>query len=233
MKVQKKITKKKLKQPDEFLTFTERSFFMVNRHIKKIAAAAALVLLLFLSFFLFRMWDERREEAASQKFIAALEIYSTVNAPYREGSPVEYKKALEEFETIAQAYPRTSSGRISLIYKGAIHLRLGELDEAIQACEAFLKKAGKERLYQLFALESLGYAHEGKKDYEKAAEIYQKIIRWGESYYWAGAHLNLARCYENLGKNDKALENYRTFLNVSPKSSSNHFVLRKISVLEK
>jgi tetratricopeptide (TPR) repeat protein len=233
MKVKKKITKKKLKQPDEFLTFTEKSFLLINQHIKKIVIGALLVLILFLSFFLFRMWDQRREEEASQKFILALEAYSVVNSPYHEGSPAEYKKALEGFEEVIKTYSRTSSGRISLIYKGGIHLRLGEFDEAIHAYQTFLQKAGKERLYQLFALEGLGYAHEGKKDYEKAVEIYQKIIKWGESYYWVGAHLNMARCYEKLGKTEEALENYRTFLKVSPKSSSNNSVLRKISIWEK
>lgn len=232
MKVKKKITKKKLKQPDEFLTFTEKSFLLFNQHIKKIVVAAALALLLFLTFFLFRMWDERREEAAGQKFIAALEAYSMADSPYRESSPAPYKKALEEFEEIVRAYPRTSSGKLSLMYTGALHLRLGELDEAVRAYETFLKKSGKERLYQLFALESLGYAHERKNEYEKAAQIYQKIIKWGESYDWAGAHLNLARCYEKLGKTSEALENYRAFLKISQKSSSNHFVLRKISALE-
>jgi hypothetical protein len=36
-----------------------------------------------------------------------------------------------------------------------------------------------------------------------------------------------------LGKNDEALENYRTFLKVSPKSLSTNSVLRKVSIFEK
>lgn len=233
MKVKKKITKKKLKQPDEFISFTERSYLFIGEHIKKIGVGAILVLVLVSSFFLFRMWDQRKEDEANQKFMLALEAYQMVSSPYREGSPADYKKALEGFEEVIKAYSRTSSGKHSLIYKGGIHLRLSEFDEAINAYDTFLRKAGKERLYQLFAFEGLGYAHEGKKDYEKAVKAYQEIIKLGEKYQWAGIHLSLARCYEKLGKNDEALENYKVFLKASPKSLSNNSVLKKVSILEK
>ena len=234
MKVKKKITKKKLKQPDEFLGFTEKSYLFISHHIKKMAIGLILVLVLILSFFLFRMWDQKKEDEANQKFILALEAYQMVSSPYREGSPAEYKKVLEGFEMVIKTYSRTSSEKYSLIYKGGIHLRLGEFDEAINAYDAFLKKkTGKEKLYQLFALEGLGYGYEGKKDYEKAVKAYQEIIKLGEKYHWAGVHLNMARCYEKLGKTDEALENYRTFLKISPKSLSTNSVLRKVSIFEK
>ncbi|MDP3016208.1 MAG: hypothetical protein Q8N70_03940, partial [Deltaproteobacteria bacterium] len=79
MKVKKKITKKKLKQPDEFLSFTEKSYLFISHHIKKMAIGAILVLVLILSFFLFRMWDQKKEDEANQKFILALEAYQMVS----------------------------------------------------------------------------------------------------------------------------------------------------------
>jgi tetratricopeptide (TPR) repeat protein len=232
MKVKKKITKKKLKQPDEFLTVTEKSYLFIGQHLKKIAIGAMIVLVLIVSFFLFRMWDQGKEDEANQKFALALEGYLMVSSPYREGGPAEYKKVLEGFEEVIKTYPRTSSGRFSLLHKGRIHLRLGEFDEAINAFDGFLKKIG-ERLYQVFALEGLGYAHEGKKDYEKAVKAYQEIIKLGSGYDWAGAHLNIARCYEKMGKNDEALENYKAFLKISPKSLSANSALKKVSMFEK
>src|SRR4030042_1982318 len=73
----------------------------------------------------------------------------------------------------------------------------------------------------------------GQKDYEKAVKAYQEIIKLGEKYHWAGVHLNMARCYEKLGKTDEALENYRAFLQISPKSLSTNSILKKISIFEK
>jgi len=233
MKVKKKITKKKLKQPDEFLSFSEKSYLWISQHLRKIAMGALIVFIISLSIFLYRMWDQKKEVEANQKFASALEAYQHLISPYQERSQPEYKQVLERFEEVVKNYSRTSSGRFSLIYKGAIHLRLGEFDEAINAYEGFLKKAGKEKLYQLFALEGLGYAFEGKKDYEKAVKTYQEIIKLGREYDWAGAYLNVARCFEKMGKNDVALENYKAFLKASPKSLAANSVLKKISFLEK
>lgn len=233
MKVKKKIIKKRLKQPDEFISFAAKSYLFISQHIKKIAFSVIVVLMILSSLYLFRMWDQKKEDEANQKFILALETFQTISSPYREVSAADYKKALEGFEELLKAYPHTTAAKISLIYKGGIHLRLGEFDEAIKTYEASLKKVGKERLYHFLSLEGLGYAHEGKREYEKAVKTYQEIIRLDDQYEWTGIRLNIARCYEKLGKKDEALENYRAFLKTSPKAVASNSVLKKISFLEK
>jgi tetratricopeptide (TPR) repeat protein len=110
---------------------------------------------------------------------------------------------------------------------------LSEFEEAIKAYQTFLSKSGKEKLYRLFALEGLGYAYEGKKDYEKTIQTYQKILEMGEGFQLGDAYLTIGLCYEKLGKNKEALENYKAFLKVSQKSMMTNAVLRKISYLEK
>jgi tetratricopeptide (TPR) repeat protein len=120
-----------------------------------------------------------------------------------------------------------------MLYKGNLCLRLGEFEEAIKAYETFLQKAGKEKLYRSFVMEGLGYAYEGKKDYEKAINAYQKNIGSGENFELGNAYLGMGRCYEKLGKNKEALENYKNFLKASRKSSMTNIVLKKLSYLEK
>ena len=164
----KKVIRRKLREPDEFISLTEQAFLFVTHHYKKIAVGGIIILAVLFSIFLFKKWEERREGEAYQKFSAALEIYQLTSSPYREGSPEEYKNAVEKFDEVISKFPRTSSGKLSLLYKGNVHLRLGEFEEAIKAYQAFLQKAGKEKLYRVFALEGLGYAFEGKRDYEKA-----------------------------------------------------------------
>ncbi len=229
----KKIIKKKLKEPDEFVSLTERAYLSVSRHLKPIAGAGVLVFLIVLFFFLFQRWERRSEENAFQMLNVAVETYQMVNSPYREGSPQEYKSVLEKFKEVATKFPKSSSGRLAILYEGNIDLRLGEFDQAIQAYENFLQKGGKEKLYRCFAMEGLGYSYEGKKDYEKAINAYQKEIESGENFQLANAYLGLGRCYEKLGKSKEALENYRSFMKVSQKSEMSNIVLGKISNLEK
>jgi tetratricopeptide (TPR) repeat protein len=223
----KKISRKQLKQPDEFISVTQTALLFISRHSGKVAAGGIILLVILLSIFLFQKWEKSKNEEAYRKFSLALQSYQI------EGETSEYKNVLAKFDEVIGKSPGTFWGKLALLYKGNVHLRLGAFDEAIEAYNTFLQKAGKEKVYRLFALEGLGYAYEGKKDYQKALEAYQKIIEGGESFQMANAYLNEGRCYEKLGKNREALENYKLFLKVSQKSQMTNAVLRKISHLEK
>jgi tetratricopeptide (TPR) repeat protein len=227
----KKIIKKKLKKPDEFITLTERTFLFITHHSRSIAVGGGIVLILLLFIFSFQKWEKKNEGNAYQMFHLAAETYRMVSSPYREESPQEYRTVLEKFDEVITKYPRTSSGKIALLFKGNIYLRLDEFEDAIKAYEVFLQKTGKEKLYRSFALDGLGYAYEGKKDYEKAVDAYQRLVGLGEGFQSADAYLGLGRCYEKMRKTKEALENYKNFIRVSQKSEMTNIVLRKISDL--
>ena len=229
----KKIIKKNLKKPDEFITLTERTFLFVTHHSRPIAVGAGIVLILLLGIFSFQKWEKKNEGNAFQMFHLAVETYGMVSSPYRDGSPQEYRTVLEKFDEIITKYPKTSSGKIALLFKGNIYLRLGEFDDAIKAYEAFLQKTGEKKLYRSFALDGLGYSYEGKKEYQKAVDAYQRIVGLGEGFQLADAYFGLGRCYEKMGKIKEALEYYRNFVSASKKSEMTNIVLRKISDLEK
>jgi tetratricopeptide (TPR) repeat protein len=229
----KKIKRKKLKEPDEFITFTEKAFRFFIQQAKKIAAGGVVLLVIAISFFLYQRWESHQEGEASQKLGLAIEIYQEAGSANKERSPSVLKDALQKFNEIISRFPRTSSGKLSLLYKGNIHLQLAEFDEAAKTYQAFLKKGPEERPFRAFALEGLGYAYEGKKDYEKAVQAYQRIIDMGDGVESAGAYSGMGRCYERMGKKKEALENYKSFLKVSQKSQMTYAILRKISSLEK
>ena len=232
----KKITKKKLKEPDEFFTLTQRAFLFITGHLRKIITGGIIFLVILLLIVFFQMWERQKEEEAYRDFNLALEIYQRAASPGRERLPLENKEnknVLAKFDEVIGKFPRTSSGKLSLLYKGNLHLRLAEFEEAIKAYQTFLEKAGKEKLYRLFAMEGLGLAYQGKKDYENALQTYQRILEMGDSVQLAGAYLNIGLCYEKLGKNKEALENYKVFLKTSEKSLMTNMILKKISNLEK
>ena len=229
----KKITRRQIRQPDEFFSTTEHLLLFVRDHLKKIVVGVGIIVVIVAAFVLFRIWEEKKENEAQQKLNLAMEMVQLVSSPYREGSPVEYKNALTKMEEIVKAFPRTSSGKFALLYKGNIHLKLGEFDEAIKAYDAFLSQSGSERLYNLLALEGLGYAYEGKKDYGKAIEAYQRIVATDQGFQAREARLKMGHCYEKLGMNKEALENYKAYLEGAQKSLMTNLVLRKISLLEK
>ncbi len=229
----KKIIKKKLKEPDEFITLTERTYFFIAHHFKPIVIGGIIILILILSVFFIQRWGKKNEENAYKMFNLAVETYQMVSTPYREGSLQEYKGVLEKFNEVNTKFSKTKFGKLSNLYKGNIHLRLGEFEEAINAYEDFLQKTGKENFYRSLAMEGLGYSYEGKGEYEKAANAFQKVIDLGENFQFGSAYFGMGRCYEKLGKNKEAVENYKLFLKVSQKSQMANMILRKISSLEK
>lgn len=228
----KKITKKQLKEPDEFLTLTQRAYRFAADHLREIVIGIGLCIFVVGSVFLYQWWQKQKEEKASQELGAALAIYQQVSSPFREGSPQEFQLLTAKFDEVAKNFPGTPSGRLSLLYKGTLHLRTKEFDEAIQAYQAFLDKGGKEGLYRFVALDGLGYAYEGKKDFEKALQAHQKILDLGSGLPMADVYLNIGRCYEKLGKSKEAVENYQAFLKASPRSPMANLALREISRLQ-
>ncbi|MFB3884993.1 MAG: YfgM family protein [Thermodesulfobacteriota bacterium] len=228
----KRITKKKLKEPDEFVSFTEQAFLFITRHGRRIVSGGIVLLIILSAVFLYLRWEKKSEEEAYRKFSLAESLYQMVSSPYREGSPSDYKSVLDKFDEVVKKFPKTSYGKLSLLYQGNIHLRLGEFEEAIGSYQAFLQKAGREKLYRTFAMEGLGYSYEGKKEYERAVQSYEKVLGEGETFQLGDAYLSMGRCYEKLGKKKEALENYKAFLKASQRSTMTNGVLRKISILE-
>ncbi len=228
-----KITKKQLKEPDEFISLTERVFIFFNQHSKKITVAGVLVLVAVIAVVLFRISEKKNEEEAARFFGAALETYNRQVAQTGEGANQDLKEVLAKFDDIITKFPRTSSGAISRLYRGNICLREDQFDEAVKAYAAFLDQAGKKRLYFYLGWEGLGHAYEGKKDYPKAVDAYQKMLQAGEGYQVTEAHLNLGYCYEKLGKTKEALENFKAFLSGDQKSSLTDVIMRKVANLEK
>jgi tetratricopeptide (TPR) repeat protein len=228
-----RITKKKLKQPDEFITLTERSFIFVRQYLKPIGLTAGVVVLVILAVLVYGWWSRAQEARAAVKFQSAIELYQKAMNASREGTSAEFKGVLQNLDELLRQLPRTSSGKIALLYKGNIHLRMGEFQEAIQNYEALLGKSGLEKVYASFAMEGLGYAYEGKKEDEKALQAFRKVLEKGEPFQAAETHLNIGRLCEKLGKPAEALESYQAYLKAAKGSPKAQFVLRKISILEK
>jgi len=229
----KKIPKKKLKEPDEFITFTQKCLLFIGHHQRQIILGGVMFILIILSLLGYGGWERKKEKEAYLKFTTAVEVYQAAISPYRDVELSKFKHILTLFDEVLTKFPRTSSGKLAYLYKGHIHLHLGELGEAISAYQTFLEKWRGEKLFKIFAWEGLGYAFEGKKEFEKAVDAYQRVLELGGEATFSYAYFSKGRCYEKLGRKKEAIESYRSFLKFSEKSNLTPLVLRKISLLEK
>ncbi len=143
---------------------------------------------------------------------------------------------------------------------GNIHIKAGRYDEAIVCYEKAAHaepsspeplsslaaaqfalqnytdaKANWEKAFQIddgnfrvrSGLASIAYI---EKRYDDAIEIFEQLHKEyprSETYLWG-----LAQCYESLGNNEKAVENYRRFVAISSNSKNVEFAEWRIRIFE-
>ena len=78
--------------------------------------------------------------------------------------------------------------------------------------EAFLDGRGTPAEMQAVAWEGMAYAREAKGEYAGALPCYEELLRMDLSYVKPWALMGIARCYQQEGQSEKALDAYRRML---------------------
>ena len=224
----KRIPKKKLKEPDEFITTTAKVLLWIRENLRLILTGIIVGALIAFSIVLWRLRTEKREAEALNSFHRASEILRSTEDRSSKG----YQEAMDEFERIQREYPKTEAAQLAQLQLGQGFLELKQYDRAVEIYRQFLGSNPNERLYRLFALQNLGYAYEGLGDYQRALDSFQGLVDMGESFLQPSAYINSGRCYEKLGKREEALHNYRIFLEKYPDSIMVSMVKNRLSRLE-
>jgi tetratricopeptide (TPR) repeat protein len=223
----KRISKKKLKEPDEFVSTTAKVLLWTRGNLRLILTGIIVGVLVASFILLWRIRTERRETAAHNSLQHASEILASAEDPSSKG----YQEALDQFERIQREYPNTKAAQLAQLRLGQELLESKQYDKAVEIYRKFLNGNPGERLYRLFALQNLGYAYEGGGDYQRALDSFQKLVEMGESFLQPWGYINVGRCYEKLGKKEEAIENYRTLLEKYPDSTMALMVRHKMGAL--
>ncbi len=224
----KRIPKKKLKEPDEFISTTARILSWTRENVRLILTGIVVGALVASSIVFWRIRTERREAAALNSFHRALEILTSAEDPPSK----EYQEALNEFERIQREYPNTKASQLAQLRLGQGLLESKQYDKAVEIYSTFLKSNPAERLYRLFALQNLGYAYEGQENYQRALDSFQRLVDMGESFLSPWAYISIGRCFEKMGKKEEALKNYRIFLEKYPESTMVPIIKSKLGTME-
>jgi tetratricopeptide (TPR) repeat protein len=224
----RRIVKKKLKGPDEFVSTTARMLSWTVENLKLILIGFIIGALVVVSLVFWRIKTRNREIEAFNSFYRASEMLMSAEDPSSKG----YQEAIDEFERIQREYPHTDASQLAQLHLGQGLLNLKQYEKAVETYRKFLDNDPREGLYRLLALQSLGYAYEGQGDYQKALDSFQSLVAKGESFLQPWGYLNMGRCYEKLGKREDALKTYRVFLETFPDSAMAPTIRGKIKTLE-
>ena len=210
----RKIKRKEIKKPDEFITFSAKVINWCSENIKilmGVAAGVALFLVIVGAVFVFKA---SREAKASDLYQKALALYPSGSPG--ENNLTEYAQATDALEEVQKRYGSTTVATTALVDLGNIYFEQGAYNKTILFYNDFLQRTDRTHPLHDRVLVSLGETYEAKESYEDALKIYQLIAKEGAPVYQAQVQLYLGRVYEAMGDKTNAMVHYDNYLNGSP-----------------
>jgi tetratricopeptide (TPR) repeat protein len=239
MKDKKRFDRKELKEPDEFVHFWTRVIQVTTAHKREFLIGTSGLLLLVLIAVGVRACFENREEEAQDLLakVRALLPSSATADPLtgmrvqKPTGPEREQEAMSALKEIVADYGGTLSGQQSRLLLGQIYYDRGDYDAALRIYEEFLQKGEGPPEMQALAWEGLAYVREAKGEYELAIPWYDDLTRTDLSYVKPWAWMGMARCYEQTGEKEKALEAYRRLVADYPQQERAEEARARIAIL--
>jgi predicted negative regulator of RcsB-dependent stress response len=189
-----KITRRQLKQPDEFVSWGSQALHYAVAHVKYIVLGSLLLVGIIVALVLWRQHEATSEELASTRLAQGIVLFH--DEQRRE-------EALTTFSQLIAAHPRTKAAAVALLYRGRYYLLKKDTAPAIMDFKSALNKTSSTVL-RAIALNALGNASWTQGDYRQAMAYFQQIITSGDEWLTPYAHLQVGMCWEKLGDTKKA-----------------------------
>lgn len=244
----KKLTKKALKQPDQFVGFWQRASYSVGEfagaHAKALVIGISTLATVVIGSIVITQVSETRRASASVALdrtqrIATAELAAAGATPKQDGVP-HFGTEKERLEAaLKELDGHFTSGRVPLhaeamLMRGRLLLELDRPDDAAGAYQKLLDDKLDPRL-RFLAHEGLGYAHERKGKLKEAAAQFGKL---GEDaagmggFYKDRAQYHAARLAELQGNPAEAIRIYREVLDKIPTTSLRDEITNRLALLE-
>ncbi len=206
------LSRKEIKQPDQFQVVAGEAASWLTGHRRQSLLVGGSVVVVLATALVFLAVRDRRSAGA-----AALlsELYRTAGAeissvplpglpgPFYPSDQARQKAVAQAAEQVLAEYPGSSQAALAALAKGDALLRLGQFDPAAVAYQLYLSIADRKDSFRFSALEGLALAAEGKGDTEGALAGWVRL--GGEVPAQADrADLERARVLAASGRTDEA-----------------------------
>lgn len=200
----RKVSRKTLKQPDEFVTTLDWIGDLVAANLSRVIIGAVATVAAIALGFIFSFYSQYRQRITSEQF------YRAINAL----SDKDYKTAEEGFTTLARNDSRRPLGRLARLYLATIYLDQNEASKARDALRNYVADGG-DRLFRQTALTQLGVANEDLRNYRDAHAAYVEAAQLNGPEK-ARAQIGAARTLALIGDRQGAIAAYQQFLRENP-----------------
>ena len=222
----RKIRKKDLKQPDEFITLSAKIISWCRYNTKILLGTLTCLGLILVVVGSILFIKVNREAKARALYEEALALYPSESSGKSDGA--QYAPAIAKLEEVQKRYGSTNVATIALVDLGNCYFESGAYDRSISCYQDFLKRS--DRRYALFGqvLESLGETYEASGLWNEALEAYKRLAQEGSPVYQNQAQMYLGRVYEAIGDQKKALSHYENYLRENPVAFYGELIRTKV-----
>ena len=215
--------KRELEAPDEFITFSQRLIGFSTAHKEKMLTGLGIVVALIMGFMGRQYVMERAENKAFALLGQNMGKYEAIT---RNTSPEEaYVGVEKDFQQILEKYSGSEGGKIARIMFANICFNGGDYDRAIHLYDTSLEEFTEVPFIRNMILNSLGHAHEKKKDYPAAVTYFERSVQEPNSALESDALFNLGVLYAEMGRHDKSTDAFKKI--ISGHSDSIYYEIAK------
>jgi tetratricopeptide (TPR) repeat protein len=194
----RKYTRKQLRQPDEFISFSMKAWGVVRDNAVRVIVMLVVAALIVAGVWTWTYFSDARAAKATGVLSKAFEIYNQTVVPMEALPPSEdgiprfktHKAKLEAAEKeFTQAVERSSGTLkgLALLMRAGVRYELGRYDKALEDYNQYLGHSGN-KAFRFNAQEGVGYCHEARKEWDKALAAFRKLGGEGEQKWVAVYH---------------------------------------------
>lgn len=206
----KKTSRKRLlKNPDEFLTFSEKVALFAREHsrvFEMAGTAVAAALLIYLGITTYLNYVNKKGQMAYN--MAYDEVVKEMD---EKPEKRDLKKPEELFREVMNDYRFSRVSRLASPQVAYLEFQEKKYDEAISLYNSFLKEAPGANYRSLAAL-ALAACYEEKGEFTMAIDKLKEVTARPSSPFKEQAMLGLARVYRLSNQNEKAREVLKEFV---------------------
>jgi len=241
----KKISRKDLKEPDEFLSFTAKALGWLNAQKVILLIGVAAIGLTILGSYIWQWHIESIEKKASRAFIEAKEILNAPVIPKIEGMETaviegtyssddeKYKTAIKEFEKVILNHGSSATSVLAVYFIGESYLRLGEYDKAIENLKEYLTRDGEHGELAAFAMEGIAASLEALGKDADAKEQYRRLTQAPLDIEPDRGLYHIARLEQKAGKAAQAVRLFNEILEKHPQTAFRQEIQDRLNQLPK
>jgi len=224
-------SRKDLKGPDEFISFTQQTLSWLMAHKIQVIGAIAGVSVLAIAISGWAWYSQVAGGKASAAFAKAMKIMDApiLSKSNNENLPEDvkaypseddkFKAARTEFESVMSRFKGTKVSALSAYFYGECSQRMGDHPKAVDYFKKYIDEAGKSADLTPFAIEGIGISLEAQGKSEDAIKEYQKLTtdKLYKEFTDRGIYY-LARLEQKSGKLESAARMLREIEDKYPKS---------------